>query len=118
MIQNLMFGIYLVISRIKSRSQQKLVKKITHFRIHIRSKDLTHFTNLNLLNIVKNILLQYSQKPCSLCKFSSKHTSGWPQKKHLHCAFSRRPVTSFSKNFESKCLYIPVYLLKNMVPET
>ena len=76
-----MFGIYLLISRIKSRSQQKLAKKITHFRTHFRTKDLTHFTNLNLLNIVKNVLPQYSQKPCSLYKFSSKHTSGWSKKK-------------------------------------
>ena len=37
----------------KSQSQQKLTKKITHFTIQFHSKHLTHFTNLNSLNIVK-----------------------------------------------------------------
>ena len=45
-----------------SQGQQKLAKRITHFKMQFHSKNLTHFTNLNSLNIVKNILLQHSQK--------------------------------------------------------
>ena len=43
------------------KSQQMLAKKITHF------------TNLNSLDIIKNILPQHSQK----------HVSGWCQKKNI-----------------------------------
>ena len=40
----------------KSQSQQKLAKKITRFTIQFRSKNLTRFTNLNLLvNENKNL---------------------------------------------------------------
>ena len=50
-----------------SRSQQKLEKKITHFTIQFHSK--THFTNLNSLSIVKNILLLYILKPTHFANF-------------------------------------------------
>ena len=46
----------------KSQSQQRLVKKITHFTIQFRSKNLTHFTNLNSLDIENDTLSQHSQK--------------------------------------------------------
>ena len=46
----------------KSQSQQKLAKKITNFTIQFRSKNITHFTNLDSLNIANNMLPQYSQK--------------------------------------------------------
>ena len=39
----------------KSQSQQKLAKNITHFTIEFRSKNLTHFTNLNSLDIENNV---------------------------------------------------------------
>ena len=82
----------------KSHSQQKLANKISHFTIKFRSKNLIHFTNLNLLNIVKNILPQHSQKAYSPYKFSTlQHVSGF-QKKHLHSNISRSPRTAFSKN--------------------
>ena len=55
----------------KSQSQQKLAKKITHFTIQFRSKNLTHFTNLNSLDIENNMLSQHSQKPFWLYKFSA-----------------------------------------------
>ena len=45
----------------KSQSQQKLAKKITHFTIQFCSKNLSHFTNLNSLDIENNILSQHSQ---------------------------------------------------------
>ena len=55
----------------KSQSQQKQPKKITHFIIQFRLKNLTHFMNLNLLDIENNMLSQCSQKPFWLCyKFS------------------------------------------------
>ena len=46
----------------KSQSQQKLAKKITHFEIQFRSKNLTHFRDLNSFNII-NKILQHSQTP-------------------------------------------------------
>ena len=102
----------------KSQSQWKLAKKVTYFTIQFSSKNLTHFTNLNSLNIAKNILLQNSQKPSSACKFSSKHASVVCQKKHFHCTLSKRPRTAFSRHLESKCLYIPVNISEKIfVPE-
>ena len=73
----------------KSQSQQKLAKTITYFITQFRSKNLTYFTKLNSLNVIKNILSQRSQK----------HVSDWCQKKHLHCTISRRPGTAFSGAF-------------------
>ena len=76
----------------KSQSQQKQPKRITHFIIQFRLKNLTHFMNLNLLDIENNMLPQYSQKLFWLYyKFSSKHVSVWSQKKRLHSTISWRP---------------------------
>ena len=58
----------------KSQSQQKLAKNVTHF------------ANLNSLDIENNMLSKHSQKP--LYKLSNKHVSVWCQKKDLHCAIS------------------------------
>ena len=137
MIQNLIFGIlflitmflYLLprstehhqsciliftISSRKSQSQQNLAKKITHFTIQFRSKNLTHFTNLNSIDIENNMLLQHSQKPFWLYKFFSNYVAVWCQKKHLHCSPSWRPKTAFLKYFQSKCLHISAYLRKKI----
>ena len=43
-------------SRTKSQRQQKLSIKITYFTIQFRSKHLTHFMNLNSLDIENNML--------------------------------------------------------------
>ena len=101
----------------KSRSQEKLAEKVTHFTIQFHSKKpFSHFPNFDSLNIVKMILPK--QKPYSLCKFCIKHDSGLCQKKHLHCTISRRPRTGFSKHLEMKCLDILVNLFKKIfVPE-
>ena len=40
----------------KSQSQQNPAKKITHFIIQFRSKDLTHFSNINSLDSENNML--------------------------------------------------------------
>ena len=45
----------------KPQNQQKLAKKITHFTIQFRSKRVTHFRNLNSLDIENNMLPQHSQ---------------------------------------------------------
>ena len=81
--------------------------------MQFRSKNPTHFTNLSSFNIVKNILLQHSQKRYSLYKFSANYVSGWRQRKHLFCTCPRRPKTAFPKHLESKYLCIHVYLYKN-----
>ena len=146
MIQNLIFGIILLkilflaynffifihmfqrtsskfffdfrFSRRKSQSQQKLLIKITYFAIQVRSKHLTHFTNVNSLDNENNMLPKHCQKSFSLYKCFRKHVSVWCQKKHLHCTISWHPRTAFLKHFESKCLYISVwYLIKIFVPK-
>ena len=43
-----------------SQSQQKLLKKVTHFTIQLRSKNFTHFTNLISLDIENNFLPQHN----------------------------------------------------------
>ena len=93
-------------------------KRYSYYNTVSLKKLHTHFMNLNSLDIEKNMLLQHSQKPFWLYKFSSKHVSVWCQKKHLHCTISWRPRTAFLKHFESKCLYISVYLRKKIfVPD-
>ena len=147
MIQNLIFGIILLkilflaynflifihtfqwtsskflfdfrFSRQKSQSQQKLLTKITYFIIHVRSKHLIHFTNLNSVDNENNMLPNHCQKSFSLYKCFKKHVSVWCQKKHLHCTISWHPRTEFLKHFGSKCLHISVYLTKKIfVPKT
>ena len=113
MIQNLIFGIQIIFdfrfSGRKSQSQQKLAKKITHYTIHFHAKHLIHFTNLISLNIENDILAKQNQKSFSLCKFSSKHVSVWYQKNICTALF-----LDTQELFESKCLYIYVYLLKKV----
>ena len=142
MIQNLIFGIILLkilflaynffifihmfqrtsskfffdfrFSRRKSQSQQKLLIKIIYFAIQVRSKHLTHFANLNSLDIENNMPPKHCQKPFSLYKFFRKHVCVWCQKKHLRFSISWHPRTAFLKHFGSKCLYISVYLIKKI----
>ena len=90
----------------KSQSQQKLAKKITHFTIQFRSKNLTHFTNLNSLDIENNMLLQHSQKPFWLYKFSANmFTAPFLDAQELHS------WSTLKVYFCIKCLYISLYLL-------
>ena len=47
----------------------------------------------------------------------SQQTCFWfVSEKFLHCIISGHPKTSFWKHWESKCLYIPVYLRKKFFP--
>ena len=132
MIQNLIFGILFLkilfraynvfkfvqtfqlrtsefLFNFRFHSKQNLAKKITHFTIQSRSKILTHFTNLNSLDIENNMLPKHSQKPFSLYKFFGKHVFVWCQRKHLHCTISWHQRNAFLRHFESKCLHISVY---------
>ena len=102
------------ISQKKVQSQQILLIKITYFVIHLCSKHLTHFMNLNWLDNENNMVPKYCQKSSSLYKFFRKHVSAWCQEKHLHCTISWHPRTVFLKQFESKCLCISVYLIKKI----
>ena len=96
------------------KANKKLAKKINHFIIQLRSKNLTYFTNLNSFNIAKNTPRQHSQRLYSLHKVFSKNVSGLYQKHNLPCSISRRPRTALSKCLESKCLYIPMQLSKEI----
>ena len=55
---------------------KKLEENITYLIIQARSKNVSHFTHLNSLDIEKYILPQHRQKPFSLYKFFSKHLIG------------------------------------------
>ena len=72
---NQIFFFNLIFSSRKSQSTQELVKKIIHFTIQFRLKNLIHFMSLNLdLNEIENNMLpQHSQIIFSLEKFSRKH---------------------------------------------
>ena len=97
-----------------SQNQQKLAKKITHFAIQFRSKNLTCFTNLNSLDIENNIHPQHSQKISDFTHFPANMFLFGVRKKYLHCTISRRPRTALLKHFESRCLYISIYLIKKI----
>ena len=53
----------------KSQSQQKLVKKVTLFRIEFCSKNLTNFKNLKSLNIESDILPERAKNLSYFTKF-------------------------------------------------
>ena len=81
---------------------------VTQFATQFYSKNLTYFEPQLT---VKNILLQLSQKTT----YFTKNVLVGVRKKHLHCTFSRRPRTAFSKYWESKCRCIPVCLHKKLL---
>ena len=71
-------------------------------------------------NTVKNLSdLHIHSDLHFLYTFSSKHVSVCCQKKHLPCTITRRPRNSLLKHFESKCLYISIYLRRRyFIPKT
>ena len=99
----------------KFQSWQKLAKKITHFTIQFCSKYLTHFANLNSLDIENNMLPQTQPKTFLTVQIFSKHVSVQCQKKYLYCTISWHPRTTFFKHIESKCLHISIYLLNKIL---
>ena len=60
----------------ESLKPTKTIENNQFFYDTVLLKNLTHFTNLNSLNIEKNMLPQHIQKPFSLYKCSSKHLVG------------------------------------------
>ena len=98
----------------KSQSQQKLAKNIIYFTMQLYTK-----TSLIWQPQLTQHRTKYTPatqpKTHSLYKFSNKHVSVWCQKK----AFALHQRTAFSKHWESKCLYISIYLRERMfVPAT
>ena len=53
-------------------NQQKIAKKSSHFTIQFRSKNLSHFTNLNLLDIENNMLQKQPKAFLTLQIFRQK----------------------------------------------
>ena len=90
----------------KSQSQQKLAKKITHFTIQFAQK-----TSLILRNSNHSTLRK-------ICSTTSQKTFLTLQIFQQTCFWLVSEKT-FGLHFESKCLYISLYLCKNIfVPET
>ena len=87
----------------KAEGQQKLAKKITYFTIQFRSK-----ISLILRTSAQSTL----QKTCS-CNTAKIQTLEIFQQTCLWL-LSRSPRTAFSKHWECKCLYIPVYLRRKL----
>ena len=100
---------YFLAESLKANKNQQ--KRPDNLQYSFSQKNLIHFSNLNSPDTENNMLPQHSQKPFWLYKFSSKHISVLCQKKYLHCTISWRTKTAFLKHFESKCLYISIYLL-------
>ena len=99
-IQNLILKVFLLIPYFLEESLKVNKNYPKHHSFHITfSPKKRHLFYKLQLNILKNMLLEHSQKPYSFYKFSSKH---------LYCTFSSCPRTAFSKYLESKCLFIPV----------
>ena len=90
-------------SRRKSQSQQNLAKKIT-FTVQFCSKNLTHFTNSNSLDIENNMLPQHNQKPFWLYKFSANmFTAPFLDAQELH---------SWSTLKANACIFLYIFLIK------
>ena len=108
----------------KSQSQQKPAKKINYFTIQLYNYFFAQKTSLILRtsthSTLKKICFRNTAK--NLSHFTNVPANIWlvsKKKKHLHGTISRRARNAFSKHFESKCLYIFVYLrMKIFVPET
>ena len=90
---------------------------ITYFTIQFQSKSVTHFTNLNSLDILK--WYASATQPKTFLEILQQTCFAWCQKKHLQYTISWRPRTTFLMHFESKCLRIFVYLRKKIfIPKT
>ena len=99
MIQNLIIVVHLLISNflvegLKANKNWQKISLILQY--NFVKKNLTHFTNLSSLNIIKSTLQQHSQKPYSYYKLSSKHIL----KEHWEYTISRRRknILSLHKN--------------------
>ena len=113
---------FFVNSRFSSRkyqSQQKLAKEITHSTIQFCSKNLTHFTNLNLLDIENNMLSQHSQKAFWLYKFSADVFLFGVRKNICTAPFlDAQELHSWSTLKANVCIFLYISLRNFFVPET
>ena len=92
-----------------SKNQQK-GSLVLQYRF---TQNPTHFTNLNSLNIIRNVLLQHSQKPYSLynllkfTQFPSKHVSGLCQKIFCTASFlDTQELHSGSNQKANTCIFL------------
>ena len=101
-----------VAKSLKANKNQPIISPILQYSFTQKTTLILRISTLLKLKIKcsQNTLSQ--KNTFSVYKFSSKHFSVWCKKKHLHCTISWRPRTTFLKYFESKCLYISVYLSK------
>ena len=93
----------------KSQSQQKLAKTITYFITQFRSKNLTYFTKLNSLNVIKIYSRNAAKNMSPICVRRNIYSAPFLDAQELHS----------QGHLESKCLYIPPNLRSEIfVPET
>ena len=98
----------------KSQSQQNLAKRSVILQYGFtQNTSLIFWTPSHLILIIKcsrNIIKNLSH----FTNFPANEFLCVSGKKNLHLTISLHPRAAFFKHFESKCLYISVYLLKKM----
>ena len=94
------------------KARQKLIKKITHFAMQFRSKNLTHFTNLNSHDIENIMLSQHSQKPYFTSFLANIFLFG--VRKNIYTApfLNAQELHSWSTLKASICIFLYVSLRK------
>ena len=75
--------------------------------MQFRSNNLTHFTNLNSLNIVKIYSRNTAENLPHFTNFPANMFLRLVSEKHLHCAISRHPGTAFSKHLKVNLFIFP-----------
>ena len=101
---------FIFFGRVSKPTKTRLATRITHFTIQFHSKNTFHFTNLNSLNIIKNMLLSDSQKRYSFYKFSGKPVSDGCQIKHFHCSGCTAPFLDAKKLYSQSTWEASVYI--------
>ena len=100
--------------RFSSRNSQIQLNKNYPKRSLILQNSFAQITSLILRNLthltLKIICSRKKPKAFLTLKFFQKTCFCLLSEKTLYCTISWRPGTSFLKHFESKCLYISVYL--------
>ena len=123
MIQNLIFGIlflkilfwaynFLYSSGRSSGHHPFLAKMITHFTIQICWKNLTHLRTSTHLTL-KIMCSRNTNKLSDFTNFTAKMFL-YGARFALHHFLTPKNCILFLKDFESKCLYISLYLRKKI----
>ena len=97
------FGVYFLISNFLAESLK--ANKNWQKRWFFLQYCVNQKTSLILRTSTQKYTPTIQPKIHSLYKFSSKHVSGWCQKKILHCTISRHPRNAFSELFVRKFLF-------------